>query len=193
MILFKPVFPQIISPRNPFSHATFTNIRRNQGFSERTVGNADLTCSLFPLNCRNPSDLNLSDQLTERSKIFLLGFMMPIPCCLWHSGLHRWSAAFCGHSSCISRGRGGGCGLLPLSTPRGKGWQPGPSGRGVPSTTLKPPRLEESHSRHSGVLTASTTSWARNGVVRPLNLPWSYAKSKNTIRAGYDYENARYM
>lgn len=103
MILFKPVFPQIISPRNPFSHATYTNVRRNQGFSERTVGNADLTCSLFPLNCRNPSDLNLSDQLTERSKIFLLGFMMPIPCCLWHSGLHRWSAAFCGHSSCISR------------------------------------------------------------------------------------------
>lgn len=49
LTLFKPVFPQIISPWNLFSHVTITNILRNQGSSDRTVGSADLkvVCLFF--------------------------------------------------------------------------------------------------------------------------------------------------
>lgn len=118
--LFKPVFPQIISPWNPFSHVTFTNILRNQGFSEHTVGNADLTCSLFSLSCRNSSELKHADQLIEQSKTFLLGFMMPIPFCLWHSRRHQMKPNVLWSSSGISCGGGGRCGLLPLGTLRAK-------------------------------------------------------------------------
>ena len=91
----------------PFLHVTFTNILRNQGSSERSVGNADLKCFVLSLELHKSLQTAAFRPINKTRKNIFVKVCDTSVVLVWITAARiRSSPVFCGVGLC--RWCGGG-------------------------------------------------------------------------------------